>query len=545
MKTIKINYNFIRTLALILISLPVIIFAIGWLKWYYCLVVILATMVALYFAFYNKKRKHVDNNRNIEINISTLVIICLIVLAWVFLSGIGGFWAQSKDYPWRNAIYRDIILRDWPVYYPVSNGYLAYYIGYWLPPALFGKLSHMMGASDVWAFRIGNIAQFIWASMLIMVLFLLLMSLFKANDKKKQLFVILSFIFFSGMDILGSIEPLGANLYHLEWWARFYQYSSFTTCLFWVFNQSIIPWICMILLLLETDASNYIFVGMMCLFSGPFPFVGYFIYAVSMGIIGLIKTIKEKGVGTYIKSVFSVGNIVATVGIFPFVAMYLLSNDAISGAGSIRIEQGGSILESAASGTEGFSDTAAVSGNNLLTYIMFISFEFLIIMLLVIRKNYRNPLYYVTMITLLIFPFFKMGYQTDFPMRASIPGLIMVYVLVIGFVIEEKKYLKKSPIDNDNNLSKEDKKKADKYSVNRVLYIILLICLLLGALTPTVEIYRGCRQVVLHGWDNPMEDFLYTLGSDGPYDRDGQINYLGNFGTNAPETKIFIKYISK
>ena len=181
MKTIKIKYSLIRALALILVSLPVIIFAIGWLRWYYCLLVIVSSVVGLYWALYGEKKP-----KDIEIKVSTLIIIAFIAFAWVFLSGIGGFWAQSKDYPWRNAIYRDIVLRDWPVYYPVSNGYLVYYIGYWLPPAIIGKLGLMLGASDLWAFRIGNIAQYVWASMLIVTLFLLLLALFKEKKRRRH-----------------------------------------------------------------------------------------------------------------------------------------------------------------------------------------------------------------------------------------------------------------------------------------------------------------------------------------------------------------------
>ncbi len=546
MKSVKIKYNLIRALALVLVSLPVIIFAIGWLRWYYCLLVIISSVIGLYWALYGDKKAKEDNSRDIEIKVSTLIIIAFIALVWVFLSGIGGFWAQSKDYPWRNAIYRDIVLRDWPVYYPVSNGYLVYYIGYWLPPAIFGKLGLMLGASELWAFRIGNIAQYIWASMLIVTLFFLLLSLFKANDKKKQIFLIVLFIFFSGMDILGSIEPLGANLYHLEWWAKYYQYSSFTTCLFWVFNQSIIPWICMALLLMEENVSSYVYIGMMCLFGGPFPFVGYFIYCITFGIIKLIHSIKTKTVVSFVKNVFSVSNILSAIGIFPFLGLYLLSNDAISGSGTLRIEQEGNALIGAAEGISGTAESTAMAGNSIKAYIMFICFEFLIVMLLIIRKNYKNPLYYVTMVSLLVFPFLKMGSNVDFPMRASIPALFVVYYLVAYFLISEKGYLKKYKTpDGKEPTTKEERQKADKYSLNRTLLIALIFCLILGAATPAVEIYRGCRQIVLHGWDNPLEDFLYTLGSDGPYSREGEILYLWNFGTNSPDDKVFFKYIIK
>ena len=151
MKTIKIKYSLIRALALILVSLPVIIFAIGWLRWYFCLLVIVSSVVGLYWALYGDKKAKEDNSRDIEIKVSTLIIIAFIALAWVFLSGIGGFWAQSKDYPWRNAIYRDIVLRDWPVYYPVSNGYLVFNttLEYFDDTIIFFDLSTVFFASII------------------------------------------------------------------------------------------------------------------------------------------------------------------------------------------------------------------------------------------------------------------------------------------------------------------------------------------------------------------------------------------------------------
>ena len=533
-KIIKIDYKFIRTISIYLITLPTLVFAVGWLKWYFALMVILCSAVCLFFIVRSFSK---PSNKTIEIKLSTILIIAFIALIWTWLSGIGGFWAQSKDYPWRNAIFRDLILRDWPVHYSNPDGYMTYYIGYWLFPALFGKLAYTLGADEVWSFRIGNTALAIWAVILIFLLFLLLISLFQANNTKKQIFVIISFIFFSGLDLLGSIEPLGVNLYHIEWWADYWQYSSFTTCLFWVFNQSVIPWICMALLLQEKDVSSYVHIGIMCLLCGPFPFVGYFIYAISLGILYFVKSIKEKKIQSFIKKVFSIQNILCALIIFPFIGAFLLANDSISGGGNLRLSDDNIVVLSEYSNNAETTDLDNLSSTEIIDikaslptlgkYLAFIMVEFGIFTILIFRKEYKNPLLYVTIISLLLFPFLKMGQQADFPMRASIPAIFMMYVFVIRFLITERECVKQ------------------KGSVKRIMYIVLVVCLLIGAATPCVEIYRGCRQIALKGFDNPMEDFLYTLGSDGPYAREDAVYYLGNFGTNSPEDKFFFKYISK
>ena len=59
-------------------------------------------------------------------------------------------------------------------------------------------------------------------------------------NKKSYIFLFV-FVAFSGLDI---IPGFSANvpidfIYHIERWAKYFQYSSKTTLLYWVFNQAI------------------------------------------------------------------------------------------------------------------------------------------------------------------------------------------------------------------------------------------------------------------------------------------------------------------
>ena len=113
-------------------------------------------------------------------------------------------------------------------------------------------------------------------------------------------------------------------------------------------------------------------------------------------------------------------------------------------------------------------------------------------------------------------------------MRTSIPALFFIYYLVMQFLLEEKHWLKQ------------------KGTTNRMLYIILIVVFLLGSVTPMVEFYRGCRQVVKYGLDNPMEDYIYTLGGDGPMDVDNMSGYEhANFVAVNPSQQAFFKYFAK
>ncbi len=525
---ITLSYSNIKKYAFIALAIPFIVFAIGWLKWYWAVIAVAATLFCVWLGAFGKDKNTqetkvvsiMDAEQKIEVKKWIFVLLILIALIWVWQSGIGGFWAQSKDYPWRNAIYRDIVLRDWPVYYDMYNGALVYYIGFWLPPALIGKLALLLGANDVVAFQVASVAIYIWSVLFIVLLFSLIITLLKADTTKKQLFVVLGFVFFSGMDILGSIEPLGANLYHLEWWADDFQYSSMTTCLFWVFNQCIMAWLSFTCLLQEKSIKNYVYLGMMCLFNAPLPFVGFFIFCIALGVIKGVKAVRDKQVKHFVKDIFSTSNMLSVFFIFIFIGTFLLSNAAISGGGALRVAE--------STGDTGETAVNILSWGYLSKYLLFIFYEFGIYALLILRKNYKNPMFYVAVVGLCVFPFIKIGHGVDFVMRASLPALLYMYYLIMKFLLEEKDWMKK------------------KGTTNRMLYMVLIMTLVLGCFTPAVEFYRGCRQVVKYGFDNPMEDYLYTLGGDGPNAWNVETGReYSNFVALEPEQQMFFKYFTK
>jgi len=522
---LKVSYAKIKKYVYSLSALSFIAFAIGWLRWYWALLAVMSTVVCVYLGAFKKDNEEstIDKDNEITINKLTFAMIALVAIVWVWQSGMGGFWAQSEDYPWRNAIFRDLVLRDWPVMYHKYGGALVYYIGFWLVPAIFGKIALAFGANAELAFGVASIAIYIWTVILIIILFVLIIILLKADSDNKQLFVVLGFIFFSGMDVVGTIVNMNDRYNHLEWWSDIYQYSSFTTCLFWVFNQSILPWILFASILLEKNIRNYVFLGMMCLFHGPLPFVGFFIYCVAIGLERGINAIRTGEKKQYIKDIFSVSNVLSALFIFVFIATYLLSNTAISGSGALRMQDAS--VDVAAS-IDGIDIGRIIE--SVCIYISFITFEFLIYMLLIARKNTKNKMFYLTAVCLMIFPFIKIGKSADFVMRASIPALFYLYYLVMQFLLSEKKCV------------------HEKKTPNKTCYVILIIALLLGSVTPMIEFARGGLQVLDYGLDNPKEDYFYTLGADSPYGIEVESGEeFANFVSLNPKGEIFFKYFSK
>ena len=183
--------------------IPILIFFFGWLK----LPLAVFSAVILLTGTYLTLRNFGYIKDYSFISFEFLVFSFLILFTWVVFSGIGGFGHQNWDFLTRNAILRDLINYHWPVIYDYSgdstmedifgnSGGLVYYLSYWLPSALVGKLL---------GWKMANLALFGW-SLAGVFLCTLLMTRYIG---KARILVVLAFVFFSGLDIFGTI--------YIEW----------------------------------------------------------------------------------------------------------------------------------------------------------------------------------------------------------------------------------------------------------------------------------------------------------------------------------------
>ena len=538
-----ITYEKLKKYAILYISLPIFCFFVGWLQWYWSILACLA-LVVCFLASSDKSRlnnlfslsgsenrnsvskAHPDNEKRIVISTKLLLFIVLISCIYLILCGIGRLWPQSHDCSWRNAIFRDLILRDWPVFYDKYDGALCYYFGMWLPAAILGKLVYVFSGNPVIAFTTGNIAFLIYYTIGLSLLFLLLLLYFQATKIKQVLTIILGFIFFSGMDILGVFIMESYSDFkdmHIEWWSGFHQYSSLTTLVCWVFNQTIIPLVCMMLLLHEKEVANYVFIGMACLFSGPFPFIGFFIYSLAIALKNVIDKVRTKEVRKFVNEVFSISNIVATFFIFPFIGSFLTANTFMS-----QTTLDGAI-----------SDSASWDGTQYFIYFIFSLLEFGILSLLLAKNNKTNILFYVTVLQLLIYPFFDVGVNSDLAMRASIPAIFLLYVFSYKTIF---KCSENSPFDSEKTPSfANTHRSTTKFDI---LNIAIIVCLVVGAVTPSVEFLRGITRVYSRGINDVSTDYIVTLNRDSnPVPGGDEAAWPAtNFVSMNYEGTVFFKY---
>lgn len=449
----------IIAISYIYLILPFIVFAIGWLGKRYWIPMIPILVYCCYKACKDSTDYWTPQMHKEEV--LKMLFIILVICIWVYFSGIGKFVFQNTDHRCRNAIFDTLVLKEWPVINydidfskfdeGVTATSLVYYIGFWLPSAVVGKI---FGLSAGYGF------QFFWAVLGIFLVYYFIC----ARREKLVLWPLAILIFFSGMDIVGQ-HLRGQNIFaitndvHIEWWVEPYQYSSMTTQLFWVFNQAIPAWLCTIFAYMQKNNRSLIFILACCMLSSTFPFVGLLVLVIfwmfnrKYEVRGAKRGFVKEYLYCWSKDTLTIQNILGggIIGIFSF--LYLTSN--ISGNKIMDV-----------------SMISANYENNLLKYITFIIVEIAVYFLLLYKAKHKDGLFYCILICLCIIPPIKVGMAGDFCMRTSIPSL---FILML-FVMDGLEWAKK---ENE-----------------KAIYRGLIVALCIGAITPLHEFTRTFKETV-------------------------------------------------
>ena len=463
----------IEILSLVYIIIPYIIFAFGWLKLPVALVLsILITISAfLYIKKLDNKEVYLQNK-----NLKYFLITMLILLVWCLLSGMGGFGFQNNpDWEKNNAIFHDLFLNKWPVIYKDYS--LVYYLGYYLPIGLVMKL---------FGWNVGYLFSFLWGFLgLILAAYWL-----KRLSGSFSPLIILFFVFFSGLDILGliikfmlfpGIPPIIVHDGHIEWWAGFFQFSSMTTTLFWVPQYAMQGWLLTGLVLNNiqnhNSSRNLLFLWALCIFGVPLIFLAI----IPIIFAGIYKTKKQK-------ELFSFQNFIAA----PLIILVFMAYFS----------------------SKAFKDPFNAMSDYMLNpyfiiiYLLFILIEFGVYAI-VIHKYFKNDVIWnATLISMLLMPFIRIGGGNEFVMRGSACYLFILFIYIIRAVWQK-------------GLTKAEKS-------------ALAILFLVGAVTPFLEIKRS---VTHYSAEIPALSKQYSVMDLYKYRNNHQ--YLGN------KEAFFWKYLAK
>lgn len=496
MKKCKTSKIFL-SISYIYLLLPFLIFTIGWMKLYFSIPIVICVSICFIKAIKESPQLWVPEiNRE---NVIKILFVMGVIGIWVYYSGIGKFVFQNTDHAYRNGLFNMLVENDWPVINEhviqskmpgVSKTGLIYYIGFWLPSAIVGK---------VLGLRCGYYAQAVWALLGICLVYYLIC----AKNKKLELWPLAVFILFSGLDIIGE-HLIGTNIFlmdtttHLEWWGTAYQYSSMTTQLFWVFNQAIPIWLCTIVILMQENNRNVVFILACSLITSTLPFMGLAVITIFLCLTRQYKNCK-KGVFSkngyiqnLIKDTFTLQNVLGGGIIGIFTALYLGTNTS------------GGMVNQAVLRPE--------MQNSLPKYVIFLIVEVGVYILVTYKYNQQNKLFYFICLLLAVIPPIHIGTSNDFCMRASIPALFILMLIVMDTL--RSSYLAKDIL------------------VFRALVIVLMI----GSMTPLFEFTRTIS-----------ETNRRIQNAEVVYEEDKRFEVIlseGNFCGDI-ENNLFFKYIAK
>lgn len=404
-KNIRIKDRNIMLIGYVYTLIPVYVFFVGYFKSY---ISVILTIILTYTLI--QVQKNNSNKEYFNIKLGSIIIILIISGTWVYTSGVGGYWLQRADWQWRNALVNDLTNYSWPVIFPDTNTTLIYYFNFFLPSAVVGKIFGI-DASYL------TLLLFTWLGVVISIL--LVTSLLKCTEIKKILVLALFFISYGGLEQLRGpiVQVFGLNR------GAAYQFSSNTTLLDWVTNQTIVVWIMIPILLKNRNIKNYAFNGFCTLTSAPLPFCGYFLICIIDAVYQLYTKYKKE-IKVWLFDCLSKVNLISSLVLIG--AYYLFYS-----------------LNTSVNGYKDFSGFGIYTPLSLLAksygsgqYITFMLFNFGLYAFLIYSQFKKNILYWCIVLSLLILPFFRVGFGWDFQMRATIPALFLLMIMCLDYILD-------------------------------------------------------------------------------------------------------------
>ena len=451
-KYLKIDKSLFKIGVLYLV-IPNLMQLFFWFNKYVSIISVILMIIATVFVL--KKYKPLKQEEYYKIfDKKKLIILFLLILVLNILSGAGGIFPQNWDYHGRNAIFRDLIDNPWPVRYDYSSlpyessvfgngGILNYYFAFWLPGAAIGKIT---------SFEFASLFMLFWQTLGV-TLFFYFVCRFLKNTKYRYFLI---FMAFGGLNVIGHIimnkywgfpiHPIGST--HIDTSMGYFSMSTFITQLFWVFNQSIPAWIATMLFLQEKDYKTCGFYFANLIPFAPFPMLGLLYLMFVYIIFG--KNLDKLIDGKRIKELLTVENFLGCISILPIVFMYSL-NESQKGCFIINYLRDGQF------------------STFLFNYGMYVILEFLIYIVILNKKNYKQMIMCFLFFT--IVPLFYIGTGADLGNRSTIPLLIVLYLLVCQTL---------------NTINKKDKKQFK-------VQVITILILLVASITNFNELFRSVK----------------------------------------------------
>ena len=417
-KTVTVPYPWLYASLVLFLTIPLFMFFLGYLR---LTVGIPLTLIFGGIVLYAVSDCLNDPNgvklsrqdTDLEVPVSYIIGFAITALAISFLSGVGEYIITIQDHPYRRAILRDLIDYDWPVIYNystqtnpevreifgIASGERAfsYYFIYWMPAALIGK---------VFGFEAGNFAIFLWNSIGIFLSLLATSAVIKRFSRWVPFF----YVFFAGLDIIPDAAYIMTQYegwYWVEGWVPVMTYISNFRELCSVFNQMVPCFMIVALLLMSFNTRSMgLTAGILFCYS---PWAVFGILPV-VGAILFSKKHRTEKTSAKVMNILSPVNIASAILLLAIFGSYYMSN---AGATSYR----------------GFAWEFFVYKYMFFpAYLLFISMEVLPFFIILYKDKKKDPVFWASIIILLIIPIYQVTGMNDLCMRGSMPALFVLCI---------------------------------------------------------------------------------------------------------------------
>jgi hypothetical protein len=526
--------QFLRAVTTLYILLPSFLFAYGWLKLPFAIIILtilssftVTIVIDVFRTFPIRLVLHELKTQQTlsRDSISGILLALLLIVIWLAFSGAGGVGFQNADYRASNALLNDLITQDWPLSAGLADTQvpIVYYVAYYLPSAVIGKALGWASA---------NIFSFLWTLVGVLLAFAWFLTVSRVDLKNRgiKLWILLTGIFClaGGLDYIGGYV-LDTNVFslsaHIEPWAHYFEYASNTTLIYWVPQHTIVPWLVIGLI---GDALynryNLKYLGMAVtagIIWSPFGIVGTAPY---LGLLLLVYSFPRYR--KYICNWESILFNALSIGIGAVYLLYLGSNQFRFPMGFIwQLSKNHVVLVShllafwsLEFGVLGFlslffigagilsSHSTACSESKDRTWVGLLAQEFGI-------TSPQLFLFLVSLSVLAVLPFFKMGINNDLVMRGSIASFFIFWAFVAKVIADVR---------------------FEVRTKFKLLYMLISMIVTIGFFTSFNEIARSA--------------IMYEFGAPSPSNQLTTINanetdvVLQRIGS---EDSIFYRYLGK
>lgn len=384
--------DFFLTLALIYLALPNVVFISTWLRPQ----IGIPAAVIVAFCVFRLVKFSVPKN----VSPLTIGLVLTAALFWMLFGGVGGVLPQSSDYIKHNLLFHDLVVSAWPVNYSgagAGKNYLCYGLGYYLMPALGGK---MFGAAMV------PLLSFAWTFAGLALFFFWVATFDHTPGKTLPLFLgfavtgivwlqfkqhgIPGLISADGLEI--KLKQLGLYFSYNDSFTRF-QYQPHHALTGWLGAALLYEMLCV-----KKNPAGVFFVWTMCLLWSPLSCIGLLLVP--------LAALNRVHWQYYFEPVNLIGGGV------------LLAIMGIYFQGHVPLAESGAIWKFS-SGAEWVA-----------FYFLFLALELsTLLFIFLLERKYRllgdlRPLFFIGAIFLLLLPLWKMGHNSDLRMEASAPALL-------------------------------------------------------------------------------------------------------------------------